>query len=240
MASESGKYSGWIITTVAGNGSMGFSGDGGPAIEASLNNPFDVIFDSSGNLIFTDTFSHCIRHVDKASGAIRTIAGTTEKGYSGDGGPAVAARFSEPYGMAMDGEGALYVADRLNAVVRRIDGSGIVTTFAGSGGKGYSGDGGPADKAGLVEPNGLAFSRDFARLYIADVSDNRVRAVDMKAGSSGRSPVPARRLMTATAGRRSRPAYSAPARSACGPETARSMCWNARAVPSGSSIRHPA
>jgi DNA-binding beta-propeller fold protein YncE len=180
MASESGKYSGWIITTVAGNGSMGFSGDGGPAIEASLNNPFDVIFDSSGNLIFTDTFSHCIRHVDKASGAIRTIAGTTEKGYSGDGGPAVAARFSEPYGMAMDGEGALYVADRLNAVVRRIDGSGIVTTFAGSGGKGYSGDGGPADKAGLVEPNGLAFSRDFARLYIADVSDNRVRAVDMK------------------------------------------------------------
>jgi sugar lactone lactonase YvrE len=181
MAVKGGKYEGWTITTVAGNGTAGFSGDGGPAAEARLNNPFDVIFDRAGNLIFTDTFSHCIRRVDAASASITTIAGTAEKGYSGDGGPAVAARFNEPYGLAISGDGALYVADRLNAVVRRIDGTdGRVSTFAGTGEKGFSGDGGPADRAGLVEPNGLAFSSDFARLYIADVSDNRVRAVDMK------------------------------------------------------------
>ena len=180
MAGGDQKYAGWIITTVAGNGVEGYSGDGGPAIEASLNNPFDVVFDAAGNLIFTDTFSHCIRRVDAATGMITTIAGTTEVGYSGDGGPATAARFNEPYGLAVDGSGALYVADRLNAVVRRIDGgSGLVTTFAGTGEKGFAGDGGPAGRAGLVEPNGLAFSSDFARLYIADVSDNRVRVVEM-------------------------------------------------------------
>ena len=184
MAGTGGKYAGWIITTVAGNGEVGYSGDAGPAIEAALNNPFDVVFDVAGNLIFTDTFSHCIRRVDAASGVITTIAGTTEVGYSGDGGPAMAVRFNEPYGMATDGSGALYVADRLNAVVRRIDAtSGIVTRFAGTGEKGFGGDGGPADRAGMVEPNGLAFSRDCSRLYIADVSDNRVRVVDMASGT---------------------------------------------------------
>lgn len=178
------KYAGWVITTVAGNGVEGYSGDGGPATRACLNNPFDVVFDASGNLIFTDTFSHLIRRVDAATGLITTIAGTTELGYSGDGGPATQARFNEPYGLAMDGAGALYVADRLNAVVRRIDGSsGVVTTFAGTGEKGFGGDGGPADQAGMVEPNGLAFSKDFKRLYIADVSDNRVRVVEMPSGT---------------------------------------------------------
>jgi DNA-binding beta-propeller fold protein YncE len=180
MAGTGGKYAGWVITTVAGNGEEGYSGDGGSAVEAVLNNPFDVVFDAAGDLIFTDTFSHCIRRVDAAHGRITTIAGTTELGYSGDGGPATGARFNEPYGMAMDGSGALYVADRLNAVVRRIDASrGIVTRFAGTGEKAFGGDGGPADEAAMVEPNGLAFSRDFSRLYIADVSDNRVRVVDM-------------------------------------------------------------
>lgn len=184
MAETRDKYAGWVISTVAGNGGMGFSGDHGAAVDARLNNPFDVVFDAAGNLIFTDTFSHCIRRVDAASGVITTIAGTTEVGYSGDGGAATAACFNEPYGMAIDGSGGLYVADRLNAVVRRIDlATGIVTTFAGTGGKDFGGDGGPADQAAMREPNGLAFSRDFSRLYIADVSDNRVRVVDMATGT---------------------------------------------------------
>jgi sugar lactone lactonase YvrE len=184
MARGSEKYAEWIITTVAGNGEEGYAGDGGPATEACLNNPFDVVFDAAGNLIFTDTFSHCIRRIDASTGLITTIAGTTEVGHSGDGGQATAARFNEPYGLAMDNVGALYVADRLNAVVRRIDANtGIVTTFAGIGEKGFGGDGGPADRAGLVEPNGMVFSRDFARLYIADVSDNRVRVVEMASGT---------------------------------------------------------
>lgn len=177
-------YSGWIITTVAGTGEAGFSGDGGPATAALLNNPFDLAFDSGGNLVFSDTYNHCIRRIDMRNGTIETVAGTGEDGYSGDGGPARAATFNQPYGVAVDGDGNLYTADRHNAAVRRIDAAtGTVSTFAGNGKAAFSGDGGPANQAGMVEPNGLAFSPEFARLYIADVSDNRVRVVDMAHGT---------------------------------------------------------
>lgn len=179
-------YSGWVIETVAGNGAAGYAGDGGPATDATLNNPFDVVFDKAGNLVFTDTLNHCIRCVDAKTGFITTIAGTGQAGYSGDGGPAHQACFNQPYGLAVDRAGAIFTADRLNAVVRRIDGAtGVVTAFAGNGTAGFSGDGGPANRAGLAEPNGLVFSRDFAKMYIADVADNRVRVVDMASGNIG-------------------------------------------------------
>lgn len=179
-------YRGWIIETVAGNGAEGYAGDGGPATDATLNNPFDVVFDTAGNLVFSDTFNHCIRRVDAKTGIIETVAGTGEAGYSGDGGPALQASFNQPYGLAIGLDGAIYAADRHNAAVRRIDGAtGIVTTFAGNGSAGYSGDGGPANRAGMVEPNGLTFSRDFASLYIADVANNRLRVVDMAGGVIG-------------------------------------------------------
>lgn len=183
MSSESEPYGGWVISTVAGNGSMGYAGDGGPAVEATLNNPFDVAFDPAGNMVFTDTFNHCIRRVDARTGTIETIAGTGQLGYSGDGGPGRAASFNEPYGITIDRAGTVYVADRHNAAVRRIDGgTGTVTTFAGTGSAGFSGDGGPAVNAEMVEPNGLAFSRDGNRLFIADVTDNRVRVVELSSG----------------------------------------------------------
>ncbi len=176
-------YAGWIISTAVGNGDTGYAGDGGAATDATLNNPFDVVFDAAGNLVFTDTFNHCVRRVDGQSGTIETVAGTGEAGYSGDGGPAGNACFNQPYGLAVDRDGAIYVADRHNAAVRRIDrATGIVATFAGNGEAGYSGDGGPAKRAGMVEPNGLAVSRDGTRLFIADVADNRVRVVDLANG----------------------------------------------------------
>ena len=174
----------WIITTVAGTGERGFAGDGGPAARASLNGPFDLGFDPAGNLYFSDTFNHRIRRIAAQSGIIATIAGSGAAGCSGDGGPAVAAAFNEPYGIAVDRAANLYVADRHNHCVRRIDGaSGIVTTFAGNGDAGYSGDGGAAVLARLVEPNGLAFDPAQQRLFIADVADNRVRVVDLATGT---------------------------------------------------------
>src|SRR5271165_1674577 len=165
----------WIITTAVGTGEQGYSGDGGPAARALLNGPFDVGFDAHGNLYFSDTFNHCIRRVDARTGVITTCAGCGEAGYSGDGGPATRACFNEPYGIVVDNNGNIYVADRHNHCVRRVDGSsGIVTTFGG--------DDGPASHAGMVEPNGLALDPAQSRLFIADVADHRVRVVDLASG----------------------------------------------------------
>lgn len=173
----------FTITTAAGTGVAGFSGDGGPAARAQLNGPFDLAFDRAGNLYFSDTFNHRIRRVEAQSGVIATVAGCGEPGRSGDGGPAVEARLNEPYGIAFDEAGNLYIADRHNHCVRRVDPAGIIASFAGNGTSGFSGDGGPAARAGLVEPNGLAVDPAQRRLFIADVADHRVRVVDLAAGT---------------------------------------------------------
>jgi sugar lactone lactonase YvrE len=171
-----------IITTAVGTGEKGFAGDGGPAEAALLNGPFDVAFDAAGNLYFSDTFNNRIRRVDARSGVISTVAGNGDKGYAGDGGPAVRASLNEPYGVLLDRAGNIFVADRLNRRVRRIDAAtGIITTLAGTGEAAYGGDGGPATRAGLAEPNGLAFDGAQRHLYITDVADNRVRIVDLAA-----------------------------------------------------------
>lgn len=172
----------WIIGTFAGTGVQGYAGDSGPAVAALLNNPFDLTFDSANNLIFADTFNQRIRRVDAQTGVIATIAGTGERGFAGDGGPAVRAMLNEPYGVVVDHAGTIYFADRLNRRVRRIDPSGAITTFAGDASGKYSGDGGPSASAGLAEPNGLALDADQTHLYIADVADHRVRVVDLTSG----------------------------------------------------------
>ena len=174
----------WIITTAVGTGEKGFAGDGGPAQAALLNGPFDVAFDAAGNLFFSDTFNCRIRRVDTRSGTISTVAGNGDKGYSGDGGPAIAAALNEPYGIVLDRAGNIFIADRLNRRVRRVDAaSGIITTVAGIGDAAYSGDGGPGARAGLAEPNGLAFDTVERQLYITDVADNRVRVIDLTTGT---------------------------------------------------------
>ena len=173
----------WSITTFAGTGAPGYAGDGGPATQAVLNNPFDLAFDAAGNLIFSDTFNHCIRRVDARSGVISTLAGTGERGYAGDGGPAIRAQLNEPYGVVVDRAGTIYFADRLNRRVRRIDPAGVITTLTGDGSGKYSGDGGPAATAGLAEPNGLALDAAERRLFIADVADHRVRVIDLVRGT---------------------------------------------------------
>lgn len=172
----------WIISTVAGTGVAGYAGDGGPAAQAQLNNPFDLAFAPDGSLIFSDTFNHCIRRIDAGSGIISTIAGTGERGFSGDGGPAIRAQLNEPYGVVVDHHGVVYFADRLNRRVRRIDADGAITTLAGDGSGKYSGDGGPSGSAGLAEPNGLTLDAPQRRLFIADVADHRVRVIDLASG----------------------------------------------------------
>jgi DNA-binding beta-propeller fold protein YncE len=173
----------WVISTVAGTGEAGCSGDGGPALAARLNNPFDLAFHPDGSLIFSDTFNHRLCRIDARTQVIQTIAGNGERGFAGDGGQAVEAQLNEPYGLVVDRSGAVYFADRLNARVRRVAPDGSIATIAGDGGGKYHGDGGPAAQAGLAEPNGLAFDDMEARLFVTDVADHRVRVIDLSTGT---------------------------------------------------------
>lgn len=172
------------ISAVAGTGEKGFAGDGGPAAKAKLDQPFHVAFDSKGNLHFSDTFNHRIRRVDAKTGVITTVAGNGRKGQGGDGGPATVAMLNEPYGICFDDKDNLYIVDRLNFCIRKVDAkTGTISTLAGTPGKsGFAGDGGPADKALFREPNGICFD-GAGRLYIADVADQRVRAVNLPEGT---------------------------------------------------------
>jgi sugar lactone lactonase YvrE len=148
-----------------------------------LNGPFDIGFDAGGNLYFSDTFNHRIRRIDAQTGVISTCAGCGEAGYFGDDGRAIEARFNQPYGITIDREGNIVIADRHNHCVRHVAASsGVVTTFAGTGAAACGGDGGPAAQAAMVEPNGVAFDPENRQLFIADVADNRVRVVDLASG----------------------------------------------------------
>jgi DNA-binding beta-propeller fold protein YncE len=173
----------WTVSVVAGTGAQGYSGDGCSALEARLNNPFDLAFAPDGSVVFSDTFNHCIRRIDAGSGIISTICGTGGRGFAGDGGPATRAQMNEPYGVVIDRAGRVFIADRMNRRVRVIDATGIITTLVGNGSGQYSGDSGPADMAGVVEPNGLALSPDQTKLFLADVAGHRVRVVDLATGT---------------------------------------------------------
>ena len=202
-----------IITTFAGGGS---GGDGGPAVEARLNRPTKAAFDRAGNLFIADSLNHRVRRVD-ATGTITTVAGTGEKGYSGDGGPAVHARLNQPSdvavdgagnlfiaetgnhsvrrvepdgtittvttelyyprGLAVDGAGNVFIADTDNHRIRQVDPSGTITTVAGTGRNGYSGDNGPAVEAQLARPGDVEVD-GAGNLLIADSWNNSIRRVD--------------------------------------------------------------
>ena len=165
-----------VITTIAGTGELGFSGDGGPAAEAQLTFPGALALDGSGNLYVADTRNHRIRRID-AEGVITTIAGTGEPGFGGDGGPAAEAQLTFPGALALDGSGNLYVADSGNNRIRRIDAEGVITTIAGTGERGFGGDGGPAAEAQLTGAGALALDGS-GNLYVADSGNNRIRRID--------------------------------------------------------------
>src|SRR5262249_39407806 len=154
------------VVTVAGSGNAGSGGDGSSALLAQLRNPAGVAFDAKHNLYIADADNHVIRMVDP-SGAVSTFAGTGTSGYAGDNGPASAAQFRRPVALAFDSQGDLYVADSDDNRVRRISPAGIVTTVAGTGSGGFSGDNGPALSASLKAPGGIGVNAQ-GTLYIAD------------------------------------------------------------------------
>jgi streptogramin lyase len=226
------------LTTVAGNGEMGYAGDGGPATKAKLNEPYEVRFDRAGNILFVEMKNHLIRRVDAKTGVISTVGGTGKAGFGGDGGPAVEAQFNMPHSIALDSEDNLYVADIGNHRIRKIDArTGIVHSiagngekklpvdgalakdkpmlgpralfitgdtlwialreghsvwkmslaegrlqhFAGTGKRGYSGDGHPAKEATFDGPKGIAVGAD-GTVFIADTENHAIRRIDGKSG----------------------------------------------------------
>jgi len=229
------------LSTFAGSGKKGYSGDGGPATKAELNEPYEVRFDSKGNMLFVEMQNHLIRRVDAKTGVISTVAGTGEPGYGGDGGPALKAQFRQPHSIALDKDDNIYVADIGNHRVRKIDAkTGIITSIAGNGEKklpvagqtaagnpvvgpralfieegvlwialreghsiwkmklsegtwqhvagtgkkGFTGDGGPASEATFDGPKGIAVGPD-KNLYVVDTENHAIRLIETQTGKIG-------------------------------------------------------
>ena len=170
-----------IITTVAGCGLSGFAGDGGPAVNARLNGPEGVFVTVGGDIYIADTCNERIRMVDAGTGIIRTITGTGEAGYNGDGMDARRARLNHPSGIVVDSKGNVYFGDYRNDRIRKVDTDGMISTYAGTGVHGYSGDGGPAVEAEINDVYGMAIDRE-DNVYLIDSLNFAVRKIDARTG----------------------------------------------------------
>jgi uncharacterized protein (TIGR03437 family) len=171
------ELSNGVLTTIAGTGTPGYSGDNGPAASAQLSNPSGIAVDSAGNIYFADTGNQSIRKI--SNGVITTVAGNGTAGFSGDNGPATSAQLNLqsgarlPGGIAVDAAGNLFIADSGNQRVRKVA-NGVITTIAGTGTPGFSGDGGPATSAELYSPSGIAID-SVGKIYVSDSSNGRIR-----------------------------------------------------------------
>ena len=165
-----------LINTIAGNGIAGFAGDTSAAISSTLNSPFAVAVDGTGNVYITDRHNNRIRKIN-TSGIINTIAGNGAAGYNGDSIAATNAQLNDPNGIAVDDSGNVYIADRLNNRVRKVSTTGIITTIAGTGTNGFSGDNALATLAELNNPRGLT-TDTHGNVFIADQGNNRIRKIN--------------------------------------------------------------
>ncbi len=171
-----------VISTVVGNGSSDFKGDGGAAVAASLSNPRAIAVDAAGNIYIADSTNNRVRKVDASTGAITTVAGNGIRDFGGDGGPAIKASLAFPMGLAVDKEGNLFIADARNHRIRRVDAkSGVITSVAGQGMRGLGGDNGPALSALMSYPTAVTLDEE-GNLYIADSENGGIRRVDRKTG----------------------------------------------------------
>ncbi len=168
------------ITTIAGTGKKEYSGDGDLARDAGAGEPYGLTIGPDGALYFCDIAFHVIRRVEK-EGHISTVAGSGKKGYAGDGGPATKALLAEPYEIKFDADGAMYFVEMVNNLVRKVDRTGTISTIAGTGQSGFSGDGGPAREATFNKPHSIALDGK-GSLFICDIGNHRVRRVELKTG----------------------------------------------------------
>ena len=167
-----------IITTIAGIGTPGFSGDGGPATQARLNFPIGIASDSAGNVYVAEQSNNRVRRIG-VDGIITTVIGNGSLGSTGDGGPATDATMSSPFGVAVDRTGNVYVTDSRNNRIRRMGRDGVIVTVAGNGVPGFSGDGGPPTGAQLQGPHGVVVDVD-GNVLIADTANDRIRRVSVE------------------------------------------------------------
>ena len=170
-----------VITTVAGTGADGFAGDGGPAIQAQLNLPFQVATDSAGNLYIADSSNRRVRKVTVSTGVISTLAGDGRVGTGGDGGQATQAQFLLPYGVTVDRSGVVFILDAFDARIRRVATNGTISNYVGTGNFGYRGDGGPATSA-EIDPQSFITTDADGNLYIADLFNHVIRKVTATTG----------------------------------------------------------
>ncbi|OWK45193.1 hypothetical protein [Fimbriiglobus ruber] len=219
-----------IITAVSGSGTPGFSGDGGPATAAQVVDPVALAVDAAGDVFIADANNNRIRRVDATTGIITTVAGNGTAGFSGDGGPATAAQLNAPSSLSVDAAGDVFVADTQNDRVRRIDATtGVITTVAGNGTAGFSGDGGPATAAQLNGPSSGLSVDAAGDVFVADTQNDRVRRIDATTG-----------VITTVAGSGSPSGPVGSGRGADyddgGPATAATVSPNALAVDAGGNL----
>lgn len=171
------------ISTFAGNGSRGHDGDGGPAKDAALNEPYEMAWDAGGNLFFVERLNHLVRRVDAKSGLISTVAGNGRPGLVGDGGPASQSQFNQPHSLAFDATGDLYICDVLNHRIRKIAmQTGVISTWSGTGEKKTAPDGSPIHGSALHGPRALAFAPD-GRCWLALREGNALLVLDPAANT---------------------------------------------------------
>jgi streptogramin lyase len=169
-----------IIRSVAGTGKRGYSGDGGPARRAELNEPYEVRFDRGGNMFFVEMKNHVVRRVDSKSGLISTVAGTGQPGFAGDGGPAAAAKLNQPHSLQFGPDSNLYICDIGNNRIRMVDlKTGRISTFAGTGAKGPTPDGAKLTGTPLNGPRAIDFDED-GNLWLALREGNAIYRIDAK------------------------------------------------------------
>lgn len=170
------------VKTLVGTGRSGYTGDGGTLAGAQIGGPFGLVVGPDGGLYVCEIDNHCVRRIDLKSGTISTVAGSGEAGYAGDGGPAEKALCREPYEVRFDRQGNMFFVEMKNHLVRKVDRTtGTISTVAGTGKPGFSGDGGAATEAQLKEPHSIIVTPD-DMLYIADIQNHRVRVVDLTTG----------------------------------------------------------